>query len=164
MVPRPKPRRQHRLRQNKRRGTTIVETAFVLPVFLIMLWGIIEFCHVQLLQNVLRSACREGARLGSTTGVDTATVEAHVRNLLGSAVDPNQVNVFVRNASKFDNGQNVPTDQAELESLPPINLTEAVPRQLFMVRARIDYNQVALMPLRFMDGVRVQGQAFIRHE
>lgn len=148
----------------KRRGTTIVETAFVLPVFLILLWGIIEFCHVQMIQNVLRSACREGARLGSTTGNNTAGVEQHVRELLSRAVDAGAVNVFVKDAAGFDNGTPVPDDQSELESLPDIELSDAEPRRLFLVRARINYNEVALMPLRFMDGVQVQGQSFMRHE
>lgn len=155
---------RNRRNSNQRRGTTVVETAFVLPVFLIVLWGIIEFSHVQMLQNVLRIACREGARLGSTAGNDTATVESHVRNLLGRAVSLDAINVFVRDAGGFDNGQSVPTNESSLENLPSIELSDAEPRQLFMVRARVDYNDVALMPLRFMDGVRVEGQAFMRHE
>lgn len=154
---------RHR-RAPKRRGTTIVETAFVLPVFLILLWGIIEVCHAQMIQNVLRSSCREAARLGSTTGNDTATVEQHVRELLGNAIEVGAVNVFVKDASGFDNGQPVPEDQSELESLPDIELTDAEPGDLFMVRARVEYNAVALMRLHFMDGVTIQGQAFMRHE
>ena len=157
-------RPRHRRSPQERRGTTIVETAFVLPVFLIVLWGIIEFSHAQMLQNVLRSACREGARLGSTTGNDTATVEDHVRDIIGRAVEPGAISIFVKDATGFDNGQPVPEDESELEDLPGIELTDAEPRQLFLVRARINYNDVALMPIKFMDGVRIEGQAFMRHE
>ncbi|MEM1305592.1 MAG: TadE family protein, partial [Planctomycetota bacterium] len=149
--------RPRQSRPAERRGTTIVETAFVLPVFLIVLWGVIEFCHAQMLQNVLRSACREGARLGSTTGNDTGTVEDHVRDIIGRAVSPGSVQIFVKDASGFDNGQPVPEDESQLESLPSIELTDAEPRQLFLVRARINYNDVALMPVKFMDGVRIEG-------
>ncbi len=62
-----------RLRQNRsRRGTTVVETALVLPVFLLFVLGLIELGHAQMVKNVLRCACREAARMGSTEGHTTA--------------------------------------------------------------------------------------------
>jgi hypothetical protein len=153
-----------------RRGTTVVETAIVLPVFLLFVLGIIEFGHAQMVKNVLRSACRAGARLGSTEGNTTADVEARVREELGSAINPNRVVVFVKNADVYDQGGDVPTSGAALEALPDIELGNAEARQLFLVRAKIDYNDVAVLPMSipylgdYLSGLVLEGQAFMRHE
>lgn len=147
-----------------RRGTTVVETAFVLPVFLLFVLALIEFGHAQMINNLLRSACRAGARMGSTEGNTTADVENHVRQILGSAMNSNDVDVFVKDARSFDEGASVPTQQSGFEDLPGINLQDAEPRALFLVRAKVEYNDVALVPMEFMEGVVLQGQAFMRHE
>lgn len=136
----------------------------VLPVFMFFVLGLIEFGHAHMVNNVLRSACRSGARLGSTEGRTTADVEAHVRAVLGSAIDVNSVEVFVKDAGQFDQGAPVPENQSGFESLPGINLQEAEPRQLFLVRAKVNYNDIALVPMEFMQGVVLQGQALMRHE
>lgn len=147
-----------------RRGTTIVEMAFVLPVFLFFVFALIEFGHAQMVNNVLRSACRAGARLGSTQGQTATSVESHVRQVLSGAVDVNAVEVFVKDGSSFDAGASVPTQQSGFEALPDVNLQDAEPRQLFLVRAKVNYNDIALVPMPFMSGVVLQGQAFMRHE
>ena len=53
--------------------------------------------------------------------------------------------------------------------MPSIELNNAEPRQLFMVRARINYRDVAIVPNipylgNFLDDVTLEGQAFMRHE
>lgn len=145
-------------------GTTVVETAFVLPVFFFFLLALIEFGHAQMVNNVLRSACRAGARMGSTEGHSTADVEQHVRDVLSSAIDEAAINVFVKNADSLDQGGSVPENGAGFESMPDIELSDSEPRQMFLVRARVDYNDIALVPMPFMEGVVLEGQAFIRHE
>lgn len=148
----------------ERRGTTIVETALVLPVFLLFVLALVEFGHALMVKNVLRSACRAGARLGSTEGQSTSSVEQHVRRVLGGAVRADAVHISVRDASTFDNGGSIPENSNELESLPSVELLDAEPRQLFMVRARVNYNDVALLPMPFLKDVVLQGQSFTRHE
>ena len=147
-----------------RRGTTIVETAFVLPVFLLLVLAMIELGHAQMVQNVLRSACRSGARLGSTEGQSTADVEAHVRRILAGAMDAEQVHVFVKDAGSIDGGGGVPDSGTALEAMPAANLGEMEARSLFMVRARVNYNEIALVPMPFAEHVVLEGQAFMRHE
>ncbi|MGB8167279.1 MAG: TadE/TadG family type IV pilus assembly protein [Chthoniobacteraceae bacterium] len=53
------------------RGAAAVETAIVLPVMLLMLFGMLEFCRYLLLMQVLTSAARDGCRyaLAHTTPV-----------------------------------------------------------------------------------------------
>lgn len=149
---------------DRRRGTTIVETAFVLPVFLLFVLSLVEFGHALMVNNVLRSATRAGARMGSTEGRTTADVQQHVRDILNGAINSELAEVMVKNAQVYDQGAGVPVNTQEIEALPDIDLAGAEPRQLFLVRARVAYNDVALVPMPFMSDVILQGQAFIRHE
>lgn len=161
--------RGHRQRRTAlRRGTTVVETALVLPVFLMFVLGLVELGHALMVKHVLQSACRQAARIGSTEGHTTAQVRAKALSVLGSCVDPSEVTVFVKNAGAFDSGSPVTTSTA-LEALPSIELNDADPRQLFMVRAKVQYKDIAIVPNipylgNFLDGVTLEGQAFMRHE
>ena len=151
-------------RSSERRGTTVVETAFVLPVFLFLVLAIIEFSHAQMVINVMQSACRNGARVGSTEGTTTQDVTDRVYQTLNAAIRTDQVGLFIRDAGVFDEPGDPPTTGTELEALPEIELSDAEPRQLFIVRATVPYNDIALVPMPFMSGVVLQGQAFMRHE
>jgi hypothetical protein len=158
----------HRHRRGSRAGTTVVETALVLPVFLLFVLALIELGHAQLVKHVLRAACRQAARIGTTEGNSTADVEARVIESLETVVDADHVEVFVKDASVYDAGGS-PESGAELEALADIELSEAEPRQLFLVRAKIHYEDIAIVPNipylgAFLDDVVLEGQAFMRHE
>jgi hypothetical protein len=73
------------------------------------------------------------------------------------------VEVFVKNASSFDGGGTTPAGQG-LEELPNIDLSTTEPRTLFVVRAKIPYNEVAIVPMPFLEDVVLDAQAFMRHE
>ncbi|MBC7788655.1 MAG: pilus assembly protein [Anaerolineae bacterium] len=47
-------------------GAAVVEFALVLPILLLMIWGIIEIGRAFYTVNIAASSVREGARLGST--------------------------------------------------------------------------------------------------
>lgn len=156
-------------RNRTRQGTTIVETALVLPVFLFFVLGIIEFGHAIMVTHVLNSACRQAARIGSTAGNSTATVRAKVLSVLGSAVNQNKVTVYVKDAGVFDTSSNPSTAASSLESMANIELTNTDSRHLFMVRAKLSYKDVAIVPDipligSLLNNLTIQGQAFMRHE
>jgi hypothetical protein len=156
-------------RRKSRNGTTVVETALVLPVFLIFVLGLIELGHAMMVAHVLRSACRQAARIGSTEGNTTADVQAKLLAVLGSAVDTTNVTVYIKDAGSFDSSSSPGTSGTELEAMPSIELSDAEPRQLFMVRAKVNYEDIAIVPNipylgNFLDNVTLDGQAFMRHE
>jgi hypothetical protein len=158
-----------RLRREDRRGTTVVETALVLPVFLLFVLGLVELGHAQLVKHVLRASCRQAARMGTTEGKTTANVRARVLQMLQTVVDAADVEVFVKDASPYDAGGTPSDDGEDVEVLGNIELSEAEPRQLFVVRAKIRYENVAIVPNipylgSFLDDVVLEGQAFMRHE
>lgn len=145
-----------------RRGTTTVETAVVLPVFLLLLFVIFEFGHAYLIANVLNSACRNAARIGAVEGISTAQVRTKVEQMMSSVVSTGSVEVFVKDASSFDSGGSA--TGAALEALPDIELNGSDPRTLFVVRAKVPYGSVAIVPMPFLEGVDIAAQAFMRHE
>jgi hypothetical protein len=159
-----------RCHRDKRQGTTAIEAAFVLPVYLLFVLAILEFGHAMMVNNMLRSACRTAARLGSTEGQSTSAVENRVEQVLAAAINPNKVSIFVKNAGVFDEGGAPPTTGSEFEALPDIELSEADSRQMFLVRTKVNYRDVAILPIdvpflgAFLKNVTLEGQAFMRHE
>ncbi len=151
-------------RRTKRSGTTIVEVAFVLPVFLAFVFGLVEYGRLQMVHNMLRTACRVAARQGATEGIDTATVRARVHQIMAAAIDTNKLTVVVKSATVYDDGDTLPTSDSDFAALPDIELAEAEHRQLFLVRASVAYNDIALAPFSILAGVKFHGQSFMRHE
>lgn len=147
-----------------RQGTTLVETAVILPVFFFIVFAILEFGHAQMVNNVLNSACRNGARVGSVEGTSTDQVLGQVNATLGSVIPTASASVIVKDASVYDSGSPPPTSESGLTALPDIELSDAEPRQMFMIRASVPYNDIALVSMSFMDGVVLTGQSFMRHE
>jgi hypothetical protein len=158
-----------RRRRDPRRGTTLVEAALVLPVFMLFVLVLVELGHAQLVKHVLRAACRQGARIGTTEGKTTANVRTRVLEMLATVVEPGEAEIFIKNASPYDAGGIPPESGSELEALADIELADAEPRQLFLVRAKVNYGDIAIVPNipfvgELLDGVVLEGQAFMRHE
>ncbi len=150
--------------RKKRSGTTIVEVAFVLPVFLAFVFGLVEYGRLAMVNHMLKTACRTASRQGAMDGIDTANVRARVHRVMAAAVDASKLTVMVKNAEGLDQGAPLPTTAAEFAALPDLELAEAAPRQLFLVRATVAYNDVALAPFTILEGARLHGQTFMRHE
>lgn len=65
------------------RGSAIVEFAFVLPLLLLLTFGIVEFSRAWLIVNTLNHAAREAVRLAATTGALKANDPAVVSKAKG---------------------------------------------------------------------------------
>jgi len=76
-------RLDHILRQN--RGQSVVEFALVLPLILLVLFGITEFGRAWMTMNILTSSAREGARIAAVTAPDIAVVNTRVTDVCTSA-------------------------------------------------------------------------------
>ena len=91
-----------------RRGVAAVEFAIVAPLFLLILFGIIEFGRMMMVQQVLTNASRVGARRAVIEGTDTTEVESLVTNYLtNGSVSGANVNVSPTNLSNLGLGDNV---------------------------------------------------------
>jgi Flp pilus assembly protein TadG len=73
-----------RLYRRNRRATAAVEFAIVAPVFLLLVFGMIEYGRMVMVQQIITNASREGARTAVLDGATTASVETAVNNYLSS--------------------------------------------------------------------------------
>jgi Flp pilus assembly protein TadG len=74
-----------RLCRNKRRGAAAVEFAIVAPVFFLLVFGMIEFGRMIMVQQIITNASREGARIAVLDGATTSGVTSQVSNYLDGA-------------------------------------------------------------------------------
>jgi Flp pilus assembly protein TadG len=79
----------------------MIEFALVLPILLLVLFGITEFGRCWMAQNILTTAAREGARLAVVTGPDIPLVTARV-NAVCDAVGITPTAVTVIPPDPFD--------------------------------------------------------------
>jgi Flp pilus assembly protein TadG len=73
------------VRKQARRGAHIVEAAIVLPIVLLLILGIFEYCRFIFLLQVAENAAREGARYAvarTGDGTTIAQVRSHVNNAM----------------------------------------------------------------------------------
>ena len=78
------------------RGVVIVETAIVLPIFILVLIGTLEFGLIFHNYLILQNASREGARYGAI-GRTQSEIDQRVRDYAFSLNDPG-LNVEIANA------------------------------------------------------------------
>jgi Flp pilus assembly protein TadG len=74
-----------RSRPRQRGGAAAVEFAFVAPVLFMLVFGMIEFGRMVMVQQVLTNASREGCRVGILDGSSSSDVTTTVNNYLTSA-------------------------------------------------------------------------------
>ncbi|WP_436521360.1 TadE/TadG family type IV pilus assembly protein [Actinoplanes sp. HUAS TT8] len=81
------PRERRVPRDNRDRGAAALETAIVMPVVLLILFGIIDMGRLLQQYIQLTEAAREGARLGALNGT-VALVQAKVNGIVGTTAAP----------------------------------------------------------------------------
>ena len=75
------------------RGNAIIEAALVLPILLLVVFGITEFGRALMTTNVLHQAAREGARVAAIAADSTGAV-ARINEVLTAAnVTPSAISV-----------------------------------------------------------------------
>ncbi|MBN1851521.1 MAG: pilus assembly protein [Pirellulales bacterium] len=71
--------------RRNRQGAAVVEFAIVAPVFFLLVFGMIEYGRMVMVQQVLTNASREGARRAVLDGVTDADVTTAVSDYLTNA-------------------------------------------------------------------------------
>ncbi len=69
----------------RRDGQALVEFALVIPIFILIVIGIIEFGRLWMTLNTLTGAAREGVRVAAVTAPDPTLVNNAVNNILTAA-------------------------------------------------------------------------------
>ena len=157
--------RKFRRQGERRRGSALVETAVVLPVFFTFIFAFVEFGHCFMTIHSLNSAARRAARLGVGEDVTSSQVSGLAHTILDSAIDADLegVNITVKDASVFD-GANVDVSTIDYDNLPDIEVANAESRTLFLVRIEVPYHEIGILGPRWIDTLNLHGQAVMRKE
>jgi hypothetical protein len=99
--------------------------AFVLPIFILAIIGILEFGRVIMLQQILVNAAREGGRRAIVPGATTEEVETLVKDYLAAAGlgtgEDRKVAVW------DDEGNNLELEDVDAGSHPRVQVIVQVP-------------------------------------
>ena len=147
----------------ERDGATAVEVALTLPIFGILLAGLMEFSHYFMVVHTLNAAARKGAHYGSYQGITNAQVTSQVQTTVGAAFAATKATISICDGSSFDTS-NFNASTANYNTLPTVDLTQCKTGANFIVQVSVPYNNVALLPPWWIQGATVTGRAVMRHE
>jgi Flp pilus assembly protein TadG len=131
----------------RRSGATTVEMAIVTPFFFFLVFGLVEFARMVMVQQVLTNAAREGTRVATlATTTNQQDVDTAVRNFLSSSISnatSSSIMTVTTNPSSF----------GSLTSGTPITTTVSV-----------NFSDVSWMPASFLGSAVLKGQATMIRE
>lgn len=157
-----RPFRSNTKQSLRRLGTTAVEVAATMPVFLIFAVGLMEASHAMMVVDSLDAAARQAARYGSVDEVTSAQTIAKAKSII-SQTFRTVPTVVVKDASAFDTA-NYNASNINYSTLADKELGTATDDQMFIVRISVPYNSVALLPPFWIKNITLSGQAVMRHE
>ncbi|HTM54667.1 MAG TPA: TadE/TadG family type IV pilus assembly protein [Pirellulales bacterium] len=128
--------------RDRRRGTAAVEFALVAPLFVLLVFGMIEYGRMVMVQQLLVNAAREGARVGVLDGSTQTSVTTAVNNYLSPAgITTATVTV-------------VPSTPSSAAATAPVTVTVSVP-----------FNNVSWLPSpMYLGGKTLSFSAVMRRE
>lgn len=151
--------RSPQVRCSDRRGAATVEFALTLPLFFLLLMGMVELGSALNSAQTLHGALRDAGRLASMD----------YKKFLGSSVDPNtKVITDIRNLLK---ASGLPGDAVAISIVhaegaqvgQTFDLSDDTNyTKLFRIEASIPYAQVSSMPLRYMTGQNLTADVTFR--
>jgi Flp pilus assembly protein TadG len=135
-------------RPPKRRGASLVEFAFVAPVFFGMIIGIVEVGRGLMVQQLLTEAARRGARAGVIEGTSSAQIKSAVTDYLTTVgVNGSTAGISVNDA---------PVDTVEAQNMPAY--TEMT------VSVSVPVSSCTWLPASWFLSGNVSGQFTMRRE
>ena len=106
-------------------GQSMVEFALILPIFLLILCGIIDFGWLFYNQLSLNNACREGARyavVNTAENADTQAIINHIENVTTTVFANDGVDITVTYSSPADptSGDITVSMEADISFFTPV--------------------------------------------
>jgi Flp pilus assembly protein TadG len=115
-----------------RSGVAAIEFALVAPVFFLLMFSLIEFGRMMMVQQSLTNAAREGCRTAAlATTNNSSDVESAVRNYLQSVIS---------NAADVD----------EVHVTVPASLASVASGTDLTVTVDVEYSDVSWLPLGYL--------------
>ncbi|MDA7950941.1 MAG: pilus assembly protein [Pirellulaceae bacterium] len=128
--------------KKRRHGAAVVEFAVVAPLFIMLVFGMIEYGRMAMVQQVLTNASRVGARRAVIDGATSSEIQTAVNDYLSSA----KISGATITVS--------PNDPSSASYGDPISVSVSV-----------DFSQVSWLPSpMYLGGTQLEGQAIMRSE
>lgn len=137
-----------------RRGAALVEMALVLPVFMMVLLGIIEFGRALWVANMVTNAAREATRMAVLDGSTNADVTQTAKDFLASTLSVGGTDVSVAIAITPADGNPNPAGEC----------ANANTRDLIDITITVPFDKVSLIPGDYLAGKNLVGRSAMRHE
>lgn len=137
-----------------RRGAAVVETAVVLPVFLLIVMGIVEFGRAMMVCQLLTNGARHGARLAIVEGSTNAAVQQAIENFLTETL----------HVAAGDLAIQIEVEPAPGHPDPLDSLAAAQSKDLVKVTVSVPFEKVAYVSGTFLKSTTLSGQCAMRHE
>lgn len=144
-----------RMPLKRRRGAVTVEMALVLPIFLTVVFGIIEFGRGFMVSQLVTNAAREGARRAIVDGSTNSDVTSAIQTFLASSASVATADVTVTIAVTPATGN---------PANPTNSLASCSSKDLITVTVTVPFDKVALMTGKYLTGKNLTGKASMRHE
>ena len=142
------------MRADDRRGAVAVEMAVVMTfIFVPMLLGIIEFGRVMMVGQIITTASRYGVRHAILEGSTNAEVIEMVEEYVERSLNVDRAHVTVDITITPDGSNPTPPD-----------VDDAQRRDLVEVEVSVPWNEVALVPGKYLTGKTISSAAAMRHE
>ncbi len=141
-------------RRNPRRGAALVEMALVLPLFLMVVLGIIEFGRAMMVCQMVTNAAREGARRAIIEDSTNTAVEQQINDFLTGTLNVSANEITTTITITPGPGNENPGNQ----------LSKSENGDLISIRVSVPYNSVSFISGRFLAGKNLIGQSSMRHE
>lgn len=137
-----------------RKGAAVVEMAIVLPIFVLVSLGIIEFGRAMMVSQLVTNSAREGARLAMLTGSTNIEVEQAVKNFLVAAADVESSDVSVT----------ITVTPALGNPSAGNEVANASIGDLCAVEVHIPFSEVEYIASTYLTGKTLKGYCAMRHE
>ncbi len=123
----------YRYFRKNREGAAVVEFAIVAPVFIMLIFGMIEYGRMVMVQQLMTNAVREGARRAVLEGATTPAVNTVVKDYLVSGnITANDSDITVN----IDTGNS----RAVVSLTIPFTRVSWLPSPMFLGSANLNAN------------------------
>lgn len=141
-------------RRPERSGAALVEMALVLPIFVMVTLGIVEFGRAMMVGQIVSNAARETARLGIVDGSTNTGITTFCKDFLHDAINVNQSDVTVTITVTEHPGNPGASNTIE----------NASAKDLVTIKVEVPFDKVSYVAGSYLSGKTLAGISAMRHE
>lgn len=140
-------KRVHRNHASQRRGATLLEFAFVAPVYFLLVLGLVEIGRACMVKELITEAARRACRKAIIEGTSTTAIQSAATDFLSSvSINGASANIYINDMPASN------TNVAAMPAYTEITVVVTVP-----------VADVTWTPMRFLSG-NLSGQYTMRRE